>query len=88
MNRSIPVWLCVLLMLIAVGSGFTLAQTPPQTPPQPQEPSAEPRILSGTDIGFRVEGLDRSGTLTGTLVVRVNGKWVPAVSAVGVRQLK
>jgi hypothetical protein len=47
---------------------------------QAQAPAArgpEPQILSGSDIGFRVErpGKDSVG---GTLMVRVNGKWLPA----------
>jgi hypothetical protein len=38
------------------------------------------RILSGDDIGFRLEGWDRS-TPTGTLVIRVNGRWVEVATA-------
>jgi hypothetical protein len=40
-------------------------------------PLPEPRIVSGQDFGFRVEG-DQNGTAIGTLVVRVNGKWIDA----------
>ena len=36
-----------------------------------------PRILSGGEVGFRVEGL-RGGTPVGTVVVQVNGQWVAA----------
>ena len=36
-----------------------------------------PRILSGGDVGFRVEGL-RGGTPVGVIVVQVNGQWVAA----------
>jgi hypothetical protein len=33
--------------------------------------------MSGSDIGFRVEGVDpRTGNPTGTLMLRVNGEWV------------
>jgi hypothetical protein len=47
--------------------------------------SAQPQaILSGADIGFRVER--RNGeTPIGTLVVRVDGKWVAAQFAGGVK---
>jgi hypothetical protein len=38
--------------------------------------SNEPRVLSGADLGFRVEGTARDGAPMGTLVVRVDGKWV------------
>lgn len=40
------------------------------------EQSTEPRVLSGPDLGFRVEGMARDGAPIGTLVVRVDGKWV------------
>ncbi len=35
-----------------------------------------PRVVSGNDIGFRIEGTDRQGHPVGTLVVQVNGQWV------------
>jgi hypothetical protein len=40
--------------------------------------SAQPdtRVISGSDLGFRVERLDAKGSPVGSLVVRVNGKWV------------
>jgi hypothetical protein len=39
------------------------------------EPLPEPMVLSGSDIGFRVEG--RLGTQpAGHIVIRVNGQWV------------
>jgi hypothetical protein len=51
---------------------------------QPSDRS--PRILSGDDIGFRVDGIDpRSGLPTGTLVVRINGDWVVASTMPSVR---
>jgi hypothetical protein len=40
-------------------------------------PLPEPTTVSGTDFGFRIEG-DQNGTAVGTLVVRVNGKWIDA----------
>ena len=45
-----------------------------------------PTVLSGGDIGFRVTG--RAGDhAIGTLVVRINGEWVEAQPAGGVRAL-
>ena len=35
-----------------------------------------PRVLSGGDFGFRVEGV-KGETPVGRLVVQVNGQWVP-----------
>jgi hypothetical protein len=43
-------------------------------------PVPDPRIVTGGDIGFRIEGW-QGRTPTGTLVIRVNGQWVePAAS--------
>lgn len=50
---------------------------------------AEERVLSGSDVGFRVEGTDpRTGQPTGTWVVRQNGRWVEARAASGIRPAK
>jgi hypothetical protein len=38
-------------------------------------PVSTPTVLSGTDLGFRVEAR-QGNALVGTLVVRVNGQWV------------
>ena len=48
----------------------------------------EPRIVSGNDIGFRVEGTDLSGKPMGTLMVRVNGQWSEVGASMTVRPLK
>jgi hypothetical protein len=40
--------------------------------------SSEPRVFSGSDLGFRVQGTARDGAPIGELVVRVDGKWVSA----------
>ena len=48
--------------------------------------SQPPTVISGNDIGFRIEG--RKGTMPiGVLVVRMNGQWVEVSSAVGPRRL-
>ena len=78
MTKSVLLWLVSLVATAVVTAAITMAQTRP----------AEPRILSGTDIGFRVEGTDaRTGNPTGTLVVRMDGKWVAVSPAGGVRLL-
>ena len=39
----------------------------------------DPYMLSGPDIGFRVEGRSRDGGVAGTLMVRLkSGEWVEA----------
>jgi len=46
-----------------------------------------PRVMSGEDIGFRVEAL-RGATPVGRLVVKVNGQWVEAdVAPASIRSL-
>lgn len=37
---------------------------------------AEPRVISGNDIGFRMDGTDINGRPTGVWVIRVDGRWV------------
>jgi hypothetical protein len=42
--------------------------------------SAAPTIISGSDLGFRVD--ERSGdVVAGTLVVRINGEWLATGAA-------
>ena len=57
--------------LLIVFGGWISAQVLQPRPVQP------PVVLSGSDIGFRVEG-QRGDAVTGTLVVRVDGKWIDA----------
>jgi hypothetical protein len=40
-------------------------------------PLPEPRFFTGADVGFRVEGM-HGDTPTGTVVIRINDKWVEA----------
>jgi hypothetical protein len=56
---------------------------------QPGNGPREDRVLSGADVGFRIEGTDpRTGQPTGTWVVRMNGRWVAARAASGIRPAK
>ncbi len=62
-------WLAVVLAsLLSAVSGAVLAQPKAQI-------INEPVVLSGADFGFRVESYER-GKPIGTLVVRLNGRWV------------
>jgi hypothetical protein len=53
---------------------------PPQVVPQQRQPT----IISGDDLGFRVDRYRangneiQKGTPLGTLMVRIDGKWVEA----------
>ena len=42
----------------------------------PGEPIPEPVILTGADIGFRLNAVQTSFVPTGDLVIRRNGRWV------------
>ena len=57
-----------------------------QAQPAPQ-PKAPPIIVTGDNIGFRLEG-HQGDARTGTWMVRVDGKWVEARSAVRVVPVK
>ena len=46
----------------------------------------EYRIVSGTDVGFRIEGTDQSGKPVGRWMIRVDGQWVEASTAPGLRR--
>jgi hypothetical protein len=37
-----------------------------------------PTVLSGADVGFRVEAIDGDNVPVGRIVIRVDGKWVEA----------
>ena len=72
------------LSLIIVGA-FAHAQTPAQRGVTPA-----PMIISGNDLGFRVERQRANRVtdhVTGTLVVRINGEWIVAEPAEGVKAL-
>jgi hypothetical protein len=80
MKRLALFWLASLVLVVMVMATFANAQLGPRLP--------EPRIISGDDIGFRVEGVDLSGKPMGTLVIRVNGNWVEIGSSMGPRPAK
>jgi hypothetical protein len=71
--------LIVLTMVIVflAGAAWANAQRQTLTP-------IDPTILSGGDIGFRMVGR-KGNTVVGSLVVRVNGEWIPAESAYGIK---
>lgn len=71
--RGVSVVLTV-AVVVAVGlTAGTLAQ-------QGQGARDGSKILSGSDIGFRVERME-GNRAAGTLMVRIDGQWVEAVPA-------
>ncbi|MGH9174571.1 MAG: hypothetical protein ACRD1H_09440 [Vicinamibacterales bacterium] len=73
----LTVSLLVVLCAFFVGGAWVLGQA---VQPQPVTPT----VISGADIGFRMEGR-KGATPTGKLVVRINGQWVEAELAGGVK---
>lgn len=71
--------LVVIVVLVAIGV-WASAQVRQQQRVEP------PIVLSGSDIGFRVESRDGK-TPVGKLVVRVDGQWVEVQFGSGVRTL-
>jgi hypothetical protein len=61
-------WWMFVVVLAAMAATWTYAQSVQVNP-------VTPTVLSGADIGFRVEGY-RGGTPVGSLVVKLNGQWV------------
>ena len=51
------------------------------------EPLAEPVVLSGADVGFRVTGR-RGDTAIGQFVVRLDGRWVRTAPGATVTPVK
>jgi hypothetical protein len=86
-------YLRLILVTFTLAAGFaagrwTHAQAPAQRPDLPTPRGQAPVILSGPDIGFRLDGPEtRDGRPTGRLVVRIDGRWVEPQWAMGVRPL-
>jgi hypothetical protein len=83
MPRIVRFSVAVLILALTFGA-WVYGQAGPQFPSQQPDPNAP--IISGNDIGFRVDRQQTQtlGRLTGTWVVRVNGQWVePAASLRG-----
>ena len=65
--------------LVGVGASATVGAQ--MSKPEFVKPGGQPAdlpVVSGSDIGFRVNGVDSDGTRIGELVVRVDGTWVGA----------
>ena len=81
------VWAVTLL-----GTGLWVhAQSKPRILPLPgQFPNTDsdiPQIISGADIGFRVDGWSKDGTPIGRIVVHQEGKWLDVTLSGRVRPL-
>ena len=74
-------WPVVSLALALALGAVALAQ------PRSGPPALEPNVVSGADIGFRIDGFDGRQPI-GTLVVKVNGRWVEPKTAPALQLLK
>lgn len=84
MPRLFRVFIAVAILVLTFGAGRWAHGQTPQFPSQQPDPNAP--IISGADIGFRVDRQQSEtlGRITGTWVVRVNGQWIePAASLRG-----
>jgi hypothetical protein len=71
----------VALVLIVAATAWVTAQALAVTP-------VTPKVMTGPDVGFRVEGL-RGNTPVGKIVVKVNGEWVEAdVAGIATKSLR
>lgn len=72
MSKRAIVVLAFLWIVSLIGVASVVAQEV-ATQPVP------PKVLNGSDVGFRVERIDqKSGAVIGHVVVNVKGKWVEA----------
>lgn len=71
----------VLLALCTFGVGATWGSAQATQPP-----NANPTVLSGDDLGFRIDS-HKGGKPVGTLVIRVNGRWVVPEFSAGLKLL-
>ena len=54
----------------------------------PERRLAQPQVLTGSDIAFRVEGTDGNNKPVGRWMVRFNGQWVEVGTAFTTRPVK
>ena len=71
----------VLLALCTFGVGATWGSAQATQPP-----NATPTVIAGNDLGFRIDSR-KGATPVGTLVIRVNGRWVEPEFSTGVKGL-
>ena len=67
------------LSLLVVGAISSSAQTQPRRPGL-NVPTETPTVVFGNDVGFRIERTQDNIPI-GTLVIRVDGRWVDTAPA-------
>lgn len=79
----------ILILGLTFGAGRWAYGQAPQVPQFPAQQPQPATVISGNDIGFRVDrqATQTLGKLTGTWVVRVNGQWLEPASTLRGRPL-
>ena len=85
-NLTIVAAVCIVSILLAGLLGHAQAAQVPQTAPAPRTPAPSPTVVFGNDVGFRVDQW-QGNTPLGTLVIKVNGQWVPVKESMGLHRL-
>jgi hypothetical protein len=89
MRKWIAVGVVWAMTLVATGL-WVHAQGNPRVLPPPRAPQNNdeiPVIISGNDIGFRVDSWSKDGTAVGRIVVHQEGKWLEVTLSGRVRPL-
>ena len=69
-------------ILVFVVLGLSVVGLWAQTRQDPTAITTAPQVISGENIGVRLDGsFDKTGRVHGTLVVRINGQWVDVLSS-------
>jgi hypothetical protein len=84
-KRIIVMALWVVSMFAAGMWGHAQTTLPP---PRLAPPQGQPQqtVISGSDLGFRVDGR-KGNTPLGRFVVRIDGQWVEIEESAGIRRL-
>ena len=89
MRKWIGVSIVSTVTLIASGLWAHAQQVLPNNPRLNPQAQAQPpaQIISGADIGFRVDSISPDGAPVGRLVVRQKGQWVEVTLSGSARRL-
>lgn len=78
-------WLCSLVAAAGIGTAAAQRQVVtgvvpvgPVAPPAPQMVLPESQMVTGENLAFVIERTGRDGAPIGTLMIRVDGKWMRA----------
>ena len=81
----VAMWLVSIFAAAMVGL-FAQAPLPPREPRLPGSVSPAAEVISGSDLGFRIDSR-KGNTPVGRLVIRINGQWVEVEESVRLKRL-